>query len=499
LHADFELGGWSVRPGRLILEREGETAHVKPKTMDVLVCLAERAGAVVSREELLTRVWQNVYVTDDVITQAIAELRRAVHDDRRQPAFLETVPRRGYRLLQPVRFSEREIAPSRAAAADTVPRSIVARRRFRWEALLATAAMTVVFLGWVAVREGSIIRSELQLLRAARQTPSDPRPTQDTEAYEHYLKARQKFRPYSPEPNQMVEALSLATRAVERDPQFAQAHALIAEIETFRGFWNRGARDEVLRRAREAADAALAIDPSLSYPHAVSGLATAVLDWKWEEGYRLAVRGSELDPDDVRSMSLRAVLSLTRGKSAEAVQLAYRAYALEPINPHTVGILSWVLYQARQFDEAAGFMAKTLEVDANALFARNFRPLALAYASRFEDALAAERDRPPHPAHRENLALILALAGRPDEARRCLLELDPSADAVETAWGVLGEKEIVLKRLERLIEKRMTNYLMWLRTAPAWDPVRGDARFDRALRRVGLTDPGPPDPTGAPQ
>jgi hypothetical protein len=83
--------------------------------------------------------------------------------------------------------------------------------------------MAVVFLGWVAVREGSIIRSELQLLRAARQSPGDPRPTQDTEAYEHYLKARQKFRPYSPEPDQMVEALSLATRAVERDPQFAQA------------------------------------------------------------------------------------------------------------------------------------------------------------------------------------------------------------------------------------------------------------------------------------
>jgi DNA-binding winged helix-turn-helix (wHTH) protein len=240
LHADFELGGWTVRPGRLILEREGEIAHVKPKTLDVLVCLADRPGAVVSREELLSRVWQNVYVTDDVITQAIAELRRAVHDDRRQPTFLETVPRRGYRLLQPVRFPGREFEPSRAAAADTVPRSSVARRRFRLEALLAPAAMAFVFLGWVAVREGSIIRSELQLLRAARHPPGDPRPTQDTDAYEHYLKARQKFRPYSPEPDQMVEALSLATRAVERDPQFAQAHALIAEIETFRGFWNRG-------------------------------------------------------------------------------------------------------------------------------------------------------------------------------------------------------------------------------------------------------------------
>lgn len=489
LRGDFELGEWIVRPRRLILEREGELVHVKPKTMDVLVCLAERAGEVVSREELLQRVWQDAHVTDDVITQAIAALRRALRDDRRQPSVLETVPRRGYRLLPPVRFqgSDHSIGWSGISTTPAPPASSLGHRH-SMPVLLSLAATLLLAIGWIVLREGAGLRSDIQDLRDSNRGSFDPRPTHDIAAYELYLRARQTFRPYSADSEALLDALAGATGAVERDPDFVQAHALIAEIETFRGFWNHGPRDEILARAREAAEAALAMDSSLGYPHAVSGLVSAVLDWKWEEGYRMAVRGTELDPNDVRTLTLRAVLALTRGKSAEAVELAWRAYGLEPINSHTLGILSWILYQARHFEEAAEFMAKTLEADPNAVFARNFRPLALAYASRFDEALAAERGRPAHPAHRENLALILALAGRRDEARKRLLESPSPDDSVETAWGYLGDQEIVFARLERLVDKRMTNYVMWLRTAPAWDPVRGDPRFEATLRRVGLLD-----------
>ena len=68
-----------------------------------------------------------------------------------------------------------------------------------------------------------------------------------------------------------------------------------------------------------------------------------------------------------------------------------------------------------------------------------------------------------------------------------LAELTAPEEGVETAWGYLGENEIVFERLDRLVEKRMTNYLMWLRTGPAWDPVRDDPRFQKVLERVGLT------------
>ncbi len=315
----------------------------------------------------------------------------------------------------------------------------------------------------------------------------DPRPTHDTEAYELYLKARQKYEPYAAAAD-LDEALALARRAAERDPMFAGAHALVAEIQTFRGFWDQGPRDEILAEARQAARTAIAIDPRLAYPHAVSGLATGVLDWKWEAGYREAARATDLDPNDVRSLSLRAVLSLTRGKSSEAVRLAYRAYELAPIDPHALGVLSWVLYQARQYDEAARFMAKTLEADPDAVFARTFRPLALARAGHYDEALAAERTRSAGgtaPGERRNLPLILVLAGRRNEARTLLEQTPPREDAAE-AVAVLGETRPLLDRLDELLERHRTEYVMWLRTGPAWDPVRDAPRFRQALTRAGL-------------
>src|SRR5499426_2059573 len=78
------------------------TVQVEPKIMHVLVTLAERPGEVVTREELMTRVWNGVFVTDDVLHRAVRELRRLFDDDSEQPRVIETIRKRGYRLLAPV-------------------------------------------------------------------------------------------------------------------------------------------------------------------------------------------------------------------------------------------------------------------------------------------------------------------------------------------------------------------------------------------------------------
>jgi DNA-binding winged helix-turn-helix (wHTH) protein/Flp pilus assembly protein TadD len=483
VHAEFEIGGWRVRPARLILERDGATVRVKPKTMDVLLCLVDCAGEVLTREALLENVWQNAYVTDDVITQAIAELRRALQDDVRHPIFIETIPRRGYRLIHPVhvRRSENVEPPSPA---------IVAAAGIDRSRLGVTALVVVAFLAiaWGAVWLGPGALSGAPSRDVSREAPGrDEPPTHDTDAFELYLKARQRFRSYSQDSTEMAEALSLAGRAVELDPDFAEAYALIAEIQTTRGFWNEGPHDEILAEARRAASTALAIDPNLGYPHAVLGLSTAVLDWRWEAGYRQAIRATELDPRDIQSLGLRSMLSLTRGKTAEAVQLATQAYQLDPIDPHVLGNLSWVLYQARQYAEAAEFMVKTLEADPDARFARNFLPRALAYAGRHDEAVAAERARqsaPPEGAASETMGLILVAAGRPQEARSFIAQAPP--DAYPGLRARLGDETALLDWLDGLIERRATNYVMWLRTGDTWDPVRHHPRFQQAVERVGL-------------
>ena len=103
LQQGFSVGEWKVYPleGRLI--RDGEQRRVQPKSMDVLLRLAERAGTAVERDELLDSVWAGRAISDEPLTRCIGELRRALGDTKADRQYIETIPKRGYKLLQPVR------------------------------------------------------------------------------------------------------------------------------------------------------------------------------------------------------------------------------------------------------------------------------------------------------------------------------------------------------------------------------------------------------------
>jgi adenylate cyclase len=102
MQGDFRLGQWLVRPKLNTVLADGRAIRLEPKFMQVLVCLADRPGEVVSKEELIRTVWVDTFVTDDVLTRAISELRRALGDDAKQPHIIETVARGGYRVIAPV-------------------------------------------------------------------------------------------------------------------------------------------------------------------------------------------------------------------------------------------------------------------------------------------------------------------------------------------------------------------------------------------------------------
>ena len=96
----FRLGPWTVEPLRgAVTGPNGEPHHLQPKVMDVFVYLAGHANELVTREKLLETVWCENAVSDEPLTRAIGELRRALGDDRSDPTMIETVPKRGYRLF----------------------------------------------------------------------------------------------------------------------------------------------------------------------------------------------------------------------------------------------------------------------------------------------------------------------------------------------------------------------------------------------------------------
>ena len=113
----FRIGNWLVEPSLNRLSKGDTTIQLELKVMDVLVCLAERAGEVLTRHEIVDRVWATEFISDNTLTHAITEIRNALGDDARNPSFIETIHRRGYRL----------IAVVEPAVSDEVGRSRVAR------------------------------------------------------------------------------------------------------------------------------------------------------------------------------------------------------------------------------------------------------------------------------------------------------------------------------------------------------------------------------------
>ena len=98
----FKLGQWDVKPMLGEFSDGQRSVRIQPKSMDVLLYLASKAGSVVEREELLRAVWGDRAQSDEPLTRCIGELRRALGDTRTKPEYIQTIPKRGYQLLKPV-------------------------------------------------------------------------------------------------------------------------------------------------------------------------------------------------------------------------------------------------------------------------------------------------------------------------------------------------------------------------------------------------------------
>jgi len=127
----LQIGDWWVDPAANELARTGETVRIEPKAMQVLLALADGAGRVVSREELLSGAWPGVVVGDEALTQTIIKLRRALGDNPRAPSYIETISKRGYRLIAAVQSAEIAAQTADGAVEVALPPRLAARTRRR--------------------------------------------------------------------------------------------------------------------------------------------------------------------------------------------------------------------------------------------------------------------------------------------------------------------------------------------------------------------------------
>jgi DNA-binding winged helix-turn-helix (wHTH) protein/tetratricopeptide (TPR) repeat protein len=144
LQAGFRTGECLIEPRQNRIVRGNAEVHLEPRVMDVLVCLAERAGEVVSRETLNEQVWGNIVVTDQAVTNCISELRHHLGDG---PAHrvIETIPKRGYRLTAPVQLAHVESLEDRSRQSTT---HSLAGRGWLFAAGLLLPAAVLGFAWW---------------------------------------------------------------------------------------------------------------------------------------------------------------------------------------------------------------------------------------------------------------------------------------------------------------------------------------------------------------
>ena len=99
---EFQIGEWLVEPDLNCINKGKNKISVEPKVIEVLVCLADCPGEVLSKKQIIKTVWPDTFVSEEVLRYSISELRKAFKDDAKNPRVIQTIARRGYRLIAPV-------------------------------------------------------------------------------------------------------------------------------------------------------------------------------------------------------------------------------------------------------------------------------------------------------------------------------------------------------------------------------------------------------------
>jgi len=139
------VGSFEVQPRRnLVIDSEGVEVRIKPRSMQLLLHLSASPGKVISREQILDAVWEGVSVGDEVLTVAVAELRKAFRDDSKDPRYIQTLSGKGYVLVA-------EVSDVSESAMDGNSRGSKWRSLSKWTGLTLAAILVAL---WIATRGG---------------------------------------------------------------------------------------------------------------------------------------------------------------------------------------------------------------------------------------------------------------------------------------------------------------------------------------------------------
>jgi serine/threonine-protein kinase len=318
--------------------------------------------------------------------------------------------------------------------------------------------------------------------------------TENVEAYELYLKGRYAGRTRR-RPG-LLKGIRHFERAIAEDPDYAIAHAGLADSYSLLAWYRYAAPKDVFPKATVAAMRALELDELLPEAHTSRGVVRLYYDWDWNGADRSLHRALELDPSHAAALHTSGELLASRGRLDAALVQASRAQKAEPLALNVNAGVGWIHYFAREWDAAIDQFQRTIELDPDYVFVHWFLGQAYLASGDVEAAIATLRrgvaSSEGHPAMKAYLAHAYARAGAVDEARDLLLDLTHQAAETYVAADYfavihlgLRQHDAALMWLEHACRERSL-HLVFLGSDPLFDPLRAEPRFRGILQSVGL-------------
>ena len=322
-------------------------------------------------------------------------------------------------------------------------------------------------------------------------------PTQDLEAYNLYLKGLHHWHRFVPESGR--KALECFEQAIHRDPDFALAHAGLANA-----YWMLAlapddsplSPTEAYKLAKGAAEDALRIDPTLSDAHATLGSVHSCYEWDWDAAEAAFTRANSHSTCCDAPRIKHGFFLAAMGRHDEAIGESQEALKLDPVSLSVGANLAAQYYWARQYDRAIGQALETLELDTSFLPARLHLGLAYLQLGDHDNAVhhleSVVQIAGRTPCMLAPLGTAYAAAERVDDANGVLGEIEalspimyvsPRVVAAIYAW--LGQPEVALDWLDRAYDQHAP-LMAFVNVDPVWDPLRAEPRFDAIVDKMNF-------------
>jgi DNA-binding winged helix-turn-helix (wHTH) protein/tetratricopeptide (TPR) repeat protein len=462
----YQFGSFILDPEERRLTRDGQLVPLAPRLFDTLLILVRNAGSLVRKAELMNFVWPGVQVEEVNLAHNISDLRRILG-----ASVIETVPKHGYRFIDPVRCTPK-------CSEIVVETPSPSRPRIALPALLAIlAAAIVVFIGAERIVQASRTSApHIQSIRSRLDTNS--------QAVQLYLKGRYFFGRRNTQ--DFEKAVECFRQAIAIDPQYAQAYAGLAEALVFAA--------KPVAQSQAALDRALTLDPNLAEAHALLGLNAMNSEWDWAKAEREYHRAIQLNPNLPEAHQWYGDFLGYMGRFDQSAAELNAAIALDPLSAILWSDKCEMLTLASRFSEAISACRYVLEMQPDYFIAHY--QLVQAYIlnrqpnQALETALAAVREDDRAIAQ-ARLAQAYAAAGDAEQSHNILDKLAARGNdrampfEVATCYAILGERDRALDWLEKSHAVRGA-LMIGLKVNPAFAPLRTEPRFRRLLAGMHL-------------